>query len=346
MHDEPRRGVHGSGIATGKSQQDDALGALIGAAGRRAMPPDEAYQDVYAAAHDAWQTKVRARRARNWQLAAAASVAIIGIASAMIVQLVPRDTTVVIASVSVVQGNVTMRAPGSDTFERLSSLQTPIVTGAEIRTANDGRLALQLAGSGSLRIDAASSVTIADTTDFWLAAGAIYIDSGDEVLGRAFAIETPMGTVRDIGTQFEVATEPRSIRVRVRNGAVSISGSAAQADVFGSAGEQLRVAAGGNITRDAFSPYAPEWAWVESLAGTPQIEGQTLVTFLDWVANETGRELRFDTPLTETQARGVVLHGDAAALSPLEALEVVLSTTDFTYALRDDGAIEVSQRTQ
>ena len=121
-----------------------------------------------------------------------------------------------------------------------------------------------------------------------------------------------------------------------------------------SAGDQLRmspVAAVGvsqvvERERDAFSPFSPDWAWVESLAGAPQVEGQTLVAFLDWVANETGREVRFDTPLTETRARGVVLHGDAAALSPLEALEVVLSTTDFTYALRDDGAIEVSLRTQ
>lgn len=346
MHDDRRRGVHGSGIATGERQQDDALGALIGAAGRRATPPDEAYRDVYAAAHGAWQAKVRARRARTWQLAAAASVAIIGIATAVIVQLVPRDTTVVVASVNVVQGSVAMRAPDSEAFEPLSSLQAPIAVGAEIRTSSDGRVALKLAGAGSLRIDAGSSVTVAGTTDFRLAAGTLYIDSGGEIPDRTFAIETSLGTVRDIGTQFEVTTEPQSIRVRVRDGAVSISGSAAQADIFGSAGEQLRVAAGGNVARDAFSPFSPDWAWVESLAGTPEVEGQTLIAFLDWVANETGREVRFDTPLTETRARGVVLHGDAAALSPLEALDVVLSTTDFTYALRDDGAIEVSLRTQ
>jgi hypothetical protein len=346
MHDDRRKeGVHGSGIANSESQQDDALGALIGAAGRRATPPDEAYRHVFTAAHDAWQAKVRSRRARTWQLAVAASVAIIGIATAMIVQLVPRDMTLV-ASVQVVQGDVAMRAPGSGTFEPLRSLQAPIAIGAEIRTASDGRLALRLAGNGSLRIDADSSVTIAGMTDFRLAAGTLYIDSGDEMPERAFAIGTSLGTVRDIGTQFEVTTEPQSIRVRVRDGAVSISGSGAQADIFGSAGEQLRVTAGGNVTRNAFSPYDPDWVWVESLAGAPQVEGQTLIAFLDWVANETGRELRFDTPLTETRARGVILHGDAATLSPLEALDVVLSTTDFTYSLRDDGAIEVSLRTQ
>ena len=346
MHDDRRKGVHGSGIATGESQQDDALGALIGAAGRRATPPDEAYQHVYTAAHDAWQAKVRSRRARTWQLAIAASVAVIALATAVIVQLVPRDTPVVFTTASVIRGDVSMRAPDSESWQPLVALQTPISVGTEIRTANNGRVALPLPASGSLRIDADSSITIAGTAEFRLAAGTLYIDSGDEMPDRAYAIRTSLGTVRDIGTQFEVAAEPESLRVRVRDGAVSISGSGAQADVLGSAGEQIRVAVGGAVARSPFSPYDAAWAWAEALAGSPQVEGQTLVAFLDWVANETGRALRFDTPLTETRVRGVILHGDAAALSPLEALDVVLSTTDFRYALRDDGAIEISLRTQ
>jgi len=344
MHDDRHEGVHGGGITAGAPEQD-TLAALINAAGKRATPPDAAYRQVRTAAHDAWQAKLASKRDRARHLALAAGVAIVAVGAAAILQLVPRNDPVVLASSGVIQGEVLRRDSTANAWLPLAAWDSPIIVGTQIRTTDTGRIALDLPANGSLRIDADSEVTIASTAQFVLAAGTLYVDSGGATLAEPFTVTTPFGTVRDVGTQFEVATEPQSLRVRVRDGAVSIAGSSSPAEVFGSAGEQLRVSTFGTVDRDVFAPYDPAWAWVEMLAATPQIEGQSLHAFLDWVARETGRELRFDAPLTETRARGVVLHGDAADLLPLEALEVVLSTTDFAYVLRADGAILVRERT-
>jgi hypothetical protein len=62
------------------------------------------------------------------------------------------------------------------------------------------------------------------------------------------------------------------------------------------------------------------------------------------VARQTGRRLRFAEPETEARARAVVLHGKAADLAPLDALELVLSTTDLEYVLPSDEVIIVRKR--
>jgi len=53
---------------------------------------------------------------------------------------------------------------------------------------------------------------------------------------------------------------------------------------------------------------------------------------------------RFDAPVTETRARTVILHGSADNLAPLEALDAMLSTTDFDYELGEDGVILIRPR--
>ncbi len=76
----------------------------------------------------------------------------------------------------------------------------------------------------------------------------------------------------------------------------------------------------------------------------PDTEGQPLLQFLTWVARETGRQLMFDEPATEAQARSVILHGKAANLPPLEALDLLLSTTDLEYVLPSDQVIFIRRR--
>jgi ferric-dicitrate binding protein FerR (iron transport regulator) len=345
MHDDRHEGVHDSDKTTGASERDE-LAALINAAGKRATPPDEAWQQVFTAAHAAWQAKLRTRQIRSRRLALAASVAIVALGAAFLVQRLPREAAPVMADVSIVQGEVLIRDAVEQDWRPLDSIDSTVTVGAEIRTLDNGRIALTLGGNGSLRVDSGSQITIAGPTQFDLFAGTLYVDSGNASAGGPFVIATPLGSVRDIGTQFEVATLPETLRVRIRDGAVSIAGSSSTAVLYGSAGEQLRLGAGGEVARDALTPYDPAWSWVEMLAGVPDIEGESLLSFLDWVARETGRALRFDVPLTESRARSVILHGDAADLLPMEALDVVLSTTDFAYALDGDGAIVVSMRSR
>jgi hypothetical protein len=47
----------------------------------------------------------------------------------------------------------------------------------------------------------------------------------------------------------------------------------------------------------------------------------------------------FERPEIERKASSTILHGSIRNLAPLEALSVMLATTDLEYALPDDGTI-------
>jgi hypothetical protein len=87
-----------------------------------------------------------------------------------------------------------------------------------------------------------------------------------------------------------------------------------------------------------------QWAWTEALAVAPSIDGKPLLQFLEWVAHETGRPLRFVEPEGRERAAIVLLHGSVPNVRPLEALELVLAATDFEYALEKDGGILIHWR--
>ncbi|HSG66523.1 MAG TPA: FecR domain-containing protein, partial [Gammaproteobacteria bacterium] len=243
-----------------------------------------------------------------------------------------------------IQGDVRVQYPTETNWRQLDRSTGPIVAGSRVRATPTGRVALELPGALSLRIDATTELTVHSARELELVRGTIYVDSGQTVATDSLRVMTGLGVVSDIGTQFELTASETLLRIRVREGAVRVDGSPTDAEVLGRAGEQLSLDADGGFERDPFSPFDADWAWVQTLADTPVIEGQSLMFFLDWVARETGRPLRFDAPVTETRARTVVLHGSAENLSPMEALDVMLSTTDFDYRLRDDGAIVISAR--
>ena len=342
MNDERQNGERGSG-ETEPDDARDTLGALISAAGKREAPPQEAYEQVFAAAHGAWKLKVRARAQRRWGYALAATVAALAVGITYLVQTRPDSSAPLIASAGVIQGDVRVRSPGDDDWRQLSRASGPIVAGTRVRTTLNGRVALSLPGDASLRIDAATELTLTATREIELVAGILYIDSGGDAAEAPFQVTTALGIVRDIGTQFEVASFEEGLRVRVRDGAVRVEGIA-DTELLGSAGEQVSLTADGEIGRGFFLPFDSAWAWVETLAEAPDIEGKSLMLFLDWVARETGRELRFDEAATEARARTVILHGSADNLTPMRALDVMLSTTDFDYSLRSDGAILIAPR--
>lgn len=343
MHDDRRDGISGSG-ATSEPADRDTLGALISAAGKRPAPPDGAYEQVFAAAHDSWRRRLRLRAQRRWTYALAATLAAVAVGVAFVLGLMPGTSAPVIATAGVIQGDVRVLAPDEDRWRQLNRASGPIVAGSTLRATPTGRVALTLPGDISLRVDAATELVVLAAREIDLTSGTIYIDSGADSTDDAVRVTTPLGAVTDVGTQFEVAASDTALRVRIRNGAVRVEAGDADGEVLGSAGEQVSLGVDGNVERDIFSPFDADWAWVETLADPPAVEGQSLMAFLDWVARETGRELRFDAPVTETRARTVVLHGTAANLSPMRALEVMLSTTDFDYRLRNDGAIVISPR--
>jgi ferric-dicitrate binding protein FerR (iron transport regulator) len=317
----------------------DLVAALIRAAGRRTEPPVDAYQQVLTASLAAFREKSAKRRGRNWMfLAAAASVAALAIA--FLLQWNAPSTESQVATVARVIGTVELAANG--VWKPMTEAGGALGNGARLRTLAGGGVALALDGGASLRLAAATEVLLDGSRRVLLQSGTIYLDNNAS-LGTGYHIETPAGTARDIGTQFELRVAGGVLRLRVREGRVEIDRAGQLLN--GSAGEQLEIDVLGGVTRSSIAATDMAWQWAETMATAPDIDGQTAAVLLTWVARETGRQLHYESAAVEARASAVILHGNIRDLAPLAALDVMLATTDLEYALVGD-TMEVRTRTE
>jgi ferric-dicitrate binding protein FerR (iron transport regulator) len=161
------------------------------------------------------------------------------------------------------------------------------------------------------------------------------VDSGPEAGAQAaeFLLETPVGSVRHLGTQYEARLTDGSLRVGIREGRVEVTRSGET--VVGNAGEVLAVSDRG-ATRSRLSPSARDWQWVNGVTPPFSIEGRSVDEFLAWAGRETGRRVVYSSPATEHQARSVTLRGTVEGLTPDQAVAAVLATTSLNPTVEDD----------
>lgn len=197
------------------------------------------------------------------------------------------------------------------------------VTGAELEAERPA--AFQLEGA-SLRLDAGSRVLLVSASEIRLERGAVYVDSQGT---RTVAVHTPLGTVTEIGTRFEVRLLGSAVRVRVREGAVLVVSHRADA------GTELTLHADATVTRSRIASWGPEWSWVLKAAPPLRIEGLTLKEVLDQIVRETGWTIRYEDPGLAASAGEIVVHGDVGHLAPDQALEVVLPGAGLDHEVVD-----------
>ncbi len=325
--------------SNGRRTSTDMVVALIQAAGRRAEPPEEAYRQVLDAAMTALRRKTARRRERNWLIgtvaASLSAVAFVLLFQLGQVPLQPRVATVIstIGAVELRSGN------------RWKPLVDPggaVAAGAGLRTLAGGGAALSLGPGVSLRLASGSEVQFDGPQDILLRDGMLYLDNR-ATPGTGLRIGTPLGTVRDIGTQFEVRVADGTLRLRVREGRVEID--RAGQHLIGEAGDQFEIDVLGGVSRSAISPTDVSWVWAETMAPAPDIDGRPAAELLAWVARETGRRLRYQSVVVEQRAATVILHGNIRHLAPLAALDAMLATTDLEYVL-DGDTMEIRARTE
>jgi len=323
----------------------EALAGLIRSAGRRLEPPDSARQQALAIALDAWRGKsarVRRRRSAGW-LAAGSAIAA-GV-TALVMHGSLWRTPVDVPPVARLErgiGTVETRPPGAVDWQLLDD-QAPLVGGARVRTAPAGRAAVRLSSGVSLRLAENSEIVFAKPPLLELAAGRAYVDNDGRQAGARVEIITSIAKVTDVGTQFEVSLIGDQYRLRVRQGRVQLRHGTAQID--GMAGDELTIRADGAVERSSISPTDDEWRWVESVATAPDVNDLPVTELLNWVARETGRPIRFQDAYVERRAASITLHGSIRHLAPLDALTVMLATTDLDYVELADGTLLIQART-
>lgn len=332
------RGGSGNARAAEAGVGEREVRRLMRSAGPRPLAPPGDLAAIRAAARSEWDRMVAAQESRR----GAPGRLPLALAAGLLVALVgawwwslrpgagagPRP----LASVEAISGAGSGLAAG-DPVVVGTRLATPAVAGAS--------LAVRLAGGESLRLDRDSAVRLAAPRRFELERGAVYVDSGAAGSG-ALEILTPLGAVRDVGTQFEVriVDETPGLTVRVREGRVSWRDRRDSIEV--AAGEQLTVGEDGGAERTPLAAWDAVWSWAAAAGPALDIEGRSLAEYLDWVERETGLTVTWADGDLRDLARAVVLHGDIEGLTPVESLLAILPGSSLGYRV-EGGALRIER---
>ena len=322
-----------------RDREDPAIAALLQRVGARPRPGDAVARQVQDAVEAEWRDLVAARRSghtrRRW-LAAAASVAAVAV-GAWLVWPAARVAPVTVATLGPVVGEVELR--DGDGPWRTVATGGAVTSESTLRTGRGGLAAVAMANGVQVRLDSGTQLAMNEHGSARLVGGAVYVDAGSaRDQAQPFVVDTPVGSVTHLGTQYVARLDGRTLDVAVREGRVELR-DGGQAFVAG-AGERLTVR-GTEVARGTISPTAPQWDWIGDVTPPYSIEGRTVAEFLTWAGRETGRSVVFATPADATLAERVTLSGTVEGLPPRQAVDAVLATTSLaaTYA---DGRIEVA----
>ena len=276
-----------------------------------------------------WQRGVRdrrARRARSWMAAIAASLAVL----ALIGWWAPmgRAERELVGTIQSTGSNALIAQHGWG-MDRMLGVGAVLESGLVVRADGTGVVALE--GGGLLRLKAGTVVKTGPRHEIEIEQGALYVDLEANRPHGAWSIRTRYGVVQHLGTQFEVAVFNAGVRVRVREGRVRLLG---RPDTDARAGEEILLAGEGSVHKGAIAPDDPGWAWVQEPPSRFEVEGQSVLALLRWVARETGRQLDFADAQSRQLAERTVLHGSIQGFSAEQALHVMLGTTTLSAELR------------
>jgi ferric-dicitrate binding protein FerR (iron transport regulator) len=316
-----------------RSADDEAqIAALMRQAGQREQPTAAHRDQVRAAVHAEWLAAVNRRRAtaatrvgRYPALAVAAAV-VLGVAVWLVRPAIGPQLP--LAALERAEGEVQVKSGGwLASWQRLTP-GVVLAAGTEVRTTAGGRVALRVNGI-SVRLDENSAVAMQAPDRVALARGALYLDSGSAAAAAStLLVQTPVGAVEHLGTQYEARLVGRDLQLRVREGRVRLRITGNEVgQVEAGAGEQLTLSPGGAARRTVVARSGGAWSWAETIAPEFQIEGRTLSDFLAWVSRETGEPLTYDSVGAEQASQDMILHGSVRGLAPREALAAVLMTT-------------------
>jgi ferric-dicitrate binding protein FerR (iron transport regulator) len=315
---------------------DDAeIAELLRSVGPRSEPAPEIAREIESAVRAEWEQTVAARkRRRAFTWAAAAAMCALAIAVTIGLSLWNLQGQPV-AVLQRADGEIFVAADGRQ--------WAPLTAGREIAVGDQVRsnahAAFALKNGLALRIDRGTVLRVAAPDRVALNVGAVYVDAPPGQADRELTVETHLGSVRHLGTQYQVRATAEGIDVGVREGRVVIDSAAGSNTA--AAGERVQISTRGTIQRSTLSPVDAQWQWAIAAAPAFTIDDQPLATFLTWIARETGRTLVYASPRAEAAAAEITLHGSIEGLAPDAALAAVLATTPLRNDATDDTAIEI-----
>jgi hypothetical protein len=308
--------------------RDNRIGRLLKLAGRRPAPGPDSLLRAREAARTEWRQALEVR-ARQRLLKAIVAAAVIGAAGggawmwAHVAAPVDRSEIAtlqkVIGTARVAEGAGPAAAVGAN---------RRICAGDRLETDDRGGAVLQLFDGPSIRLQAGTAVRLESASRLHLNRGTVYVDSDPQQAGNSLVVVTAFGSVRHLGTQFELSQDDGSLDVRVREGEVAIEGGTGR--LTAAAGEALLLRVDRPVERRRIATSGPEWAWIGTMAAPFTLEGSRVPVFLHWVSREEGLRWEYADAAARRVAERAVLHGSIEGLTPAETLLVVLPAAGLT----------------
>jgi len=312
----------------------DAVARLLRAAGHRQLPPEALTQRVYARTRDRWLQQRQPRS--RWQLALAAGVLLaVGVGSIALL----RDRALVLATSETVQGDAALLTGGQ---RELLAAGTELRAGDQIATEARSAVVLRERTGIAIRLAPDSVVQWRQGMRLRILRGQAYVDlESASVPDSDLVLETDFGNIHHLGTRYLASVSDTGLVVGVRDGRVVVEHRIGRFEV--ARGERLSIDRRGDIVRSRLPTHGDFWAWADGLAPPVAIEGRSLHEILTQLARQTGLELRFSSAEVEQAARRLKLHGPALALTPVDAIAAVLSTTSMHASVDGDSLVVQSK---
>jgi hypothetical protein len=317
----------------------DQIAGLLKLAGRRPAPGAGRMERARDAARLEWRHALKRRGRRLLALLAAAAIVVSAGGAAWIWKertRVPVDRAEV-AILERVIGIVRVSDRAVNAPSPIANTDTRVRVSDRLETPERGGAALRFFDGPSVRLSATTAVTLDSDSRLTLVRGSVYVDSHPQPGPRALVVVTALGTVRHVGTQFEVRLQPGSLDVRVREGEVAIDGRAER--LTASAGEALLLREHGPVERRRIAASDPDWSWVTTMPAPFTLEGATVPAFLQWASREEGLKWEYADAAARRVADRAVLHGSIEDLTPAEALLAVLPAAGLTSKRNGDRLI-------
>ncbi len=324
----------------------DDIRTLVRLAGQRPPVPEEHIARAREAARSTWRQEVRRRSRGRYLWGGAALAAAASIILFVSYSLPPGGSSERAGlggcgPIEVVAGQAQIREPAGATFTAPRALvaEAMVPLDSVVSTSATRRAAIRLPSGHSLRLDFSTQVRITGAERLHLERGALYVASPSGILSaRPLTIETPLGLIHEIGTQFEVRLAGDAVIVRVREGSVVLNHETGQREA--ASGTELTLAAPGSVSAREIPTYGPEWDWVSGITPMLNLDGSTARTFLDWVAREQGWKLAFADAQLEEASGAIQVAGNLEGMTFTQALDTVLPTCGLDYLI-EDGVLSV-----
>jgi ferric-dicitrate binding protein FerR (iron transport regulator) len=194
-----------------------------------------------------------------------------------------------------------------------------------VQTAAEGALVHRADGS-EMTLARNTRLSLGSVHEVRLWSGRVHVKTYGADHPSDLVVITDRGSIEHLGTQFLVDCEAGSLLVAVRDGRVAMH-YAPDLALELRAGQAARVDPQGELERWSLAAFDDIWDWADALATPMAIDGQSLYSVLNRIAERSGLTLRFSTPQAESQARALALHGAPLQLQPRYALSAVLATT-------------------